>query len=57
VCSEPSIPWGGTQARGRGKTTGNGLPISLIYEGLPTVEGEKKKALDCSIKTLHKELL
>lgn len=57
MCSEPSIPWGGTQARGRGKTTGNGLPISLIYEGLPTVEGEKKKALDCSIKTLHKELL
>lgn len=44
------------QARGRGKTTGNGLRISLIYEGLPTVEGEKK-TLDCSIKTLHKELL
>lgn len=33
------------QARGKCKTTGNGPPISLIYEGLPTVEGEKKSTV------------
>jgi len=47
VCSEPRIPWGCAEQRSPGqgkgdKTTGNGLPISLIYEGLPRVVGEKK---------------
>jgi hypothetical protein len=48
VCTEPRIPQGGGVVQGsvgrveRDKTTGNGLTISLIYEGLPIVVGEKK---------------